>query len=202
MMLGGVHQTSFGHKKYFVPTTWNPLDKASEVSLSNGNLTATCSTGDKGARGVLGIDLDSGATAYCEFTIDTVGSSGCGVARATAPLTGSNPQGHADSWLYNAGTGFWENTGGDTNTGVSFSPGDVMMLAVSGANIWWGRNGAWSLSGAPSTNTNPAFSNLSGIVHPVFVQSGGTASTITANFGQQSFSYSPPSGFTAGWGAS
>lgn len=198
-MFAGVDQTSWGHRSFFLPTTWNSADKEAAVTLSNSDLTIACSTPDKGGRGILGIDLDAGESAYVEFTIDTVGSSVLGVGKSTAPISGTNPQGHADSWGYGVANGNWENTG-STSTGVSFSASDIMMMAVKGTKIWWGKNGAWSLSGNPAGDSSPAFSNLSGVIYPLFIQTSSSASIITANFAQNAFSHTPPAGFTAGWG--
>ena len=200
-MLAGPDNTSWGHRQYFVPTTWNPADKAAGITLSNGDLTVSSSTGDQGVRGVYGLDIDAGESAYAEFTLDTIGSAAIGIALATAPISGANPQGHADSWVLNFGSGFWENTGGDdTASGFSFSPGDIMQIALKGTKLWWGRNGVWANSGDPAAGTNAAYGTLSGVFYPIYIQSGGTAAAATGNFGQSAFTYTPPAGFTPGWG--
>ena len=85
---------------------------------------------------------------------------------------------------------------------------DIFMMAfdLDAGKIWWGRNNTWgnpgSGAGDPANGTNPAFDNINSSPN----QSGDTwcvggADTnthhYTFNFGQQGFTYTPPSGFNA-----
>lgn len=200
-MLVGPDNTSWGHKSTLIPTTWNPADKAAECTLSNGNLTASFSVGDKGVRGIQGIDIESATGAYLEFTMVSAALDGFfGIATAAAPLTGSNCYADAGSWLYAL------NGGGKVNTssaayGSSYVDGYVGMMTIADGKVWWGLEGTWFDSGDPASGTNPAFSGLTGVVYPYANNvGGGTARAFNLNCGQSPFAYNPPSGIMPGWG--
>ena len=85
---------------------------------------------------------------------------------------------------------------------------DIFMMAfdLDAGKIWWGRNNTWgdagSGAGDPANGTNPAFDNINSSPN----QSGETwcvggmdtnTHHFTFNFGQQGFTYTPPTGFKA-----
>ncbi len=193
-MLAGADNTSWGHKSTFVPATWNPADKNAAYTLSNGNLTISAAGGDYGARGTIGIDLDAGESGYYEATLDAEPSYFMGVGTLTAPISGTNPHGHAESWLYSCASGYLMNTSGIAGPVVGAS--DVLMVAIKGTSIWAGANGVWFNSGDPGAGTGAFYTNLSGVMYPMMISGG----TFTCNFGQSAFAYGPPSGFAPGWG--
>jgi hypothetical protein len=84
--------------------------------------------------------------------------------------------------------------------------GDVMQIAIDIDNnkIWAGRNNTWydasaGSTGNPSTGANPTATNVNRYISTygalVPFCSVGQGNTITANFGQQGFIYTPPTGF-------
>ena len=88
----------------------------------------------------------------------------------------------------------------------SFSTGDVIGCAfdfTSGArNIWWSKNNTWGTTAAgtgnPSDGSNPAFTNAVLTVPARFwfaINTGAGLQTISTNFGQRPFTYTPPTGF-------
>jgi hypothetical protein len=84
--------------------------------------------------------------------------------------------------------------------------GDVMQIALDIDNnkIWVGRNNTWydasgGSTGNPSTGANPTAINVSRYISEygalVPFCSTGQSNTVTANFGQTAFAYTPPTGF-------
>lgn len=77
----------------------------------------------------------------------------------------------------------------------AWTTGDVIGVAVDMDNgkLWFRKNGVWQGSGDPAAGTLPAVSGLSG----EFMIGGGQGSSgsVTANFGQRAFAYTPPTGF-------
>jgi hypothetical protein len=77
---------------------------------------------------------------------------------------------------------------------------DVWMVAVNPTTgkIWWGKNGTWFASGNPSTDSNPMFSGLPSELFSIFDVNGASANqTVSVNYGQRPFAYTPPTGFVA-----
>ena len=87
-----------------------------------------------------------------------------------------------------------------TNTTAAVT-NDIIMVAmdVGAGYVWWGKNGTWIDSGNPATGANPMYTGLTGTLIPGVNGGGGSTSTTTLshNFGQQGFTYTPPSGFVA-----
>ena len=91
------------------------------------------------------------------------------------------------------------------NTGtvaVTFADPDIIMLALDIDNGKWyiGKNGSYMLSGDPVNGTGFVHSGLSSSEGFMFIAINATSSggqTIAANFGQQGFTYTPPTGFKA-----
>ena len=91
------------------------------------------------------------------------------------------------------------------NTGtvaVTFADPDIIMLALDIDNGKWyiGKNGSYMLSGDPVNGTGFVHSGLSSSEGFMFIAINATSSggqTIAANFGQQGFTYTPPTDFKA-----
>jgi hypothetical protein len=156
---------------------------------------------------------------YAEFNTDIVsgGSSGVGVAGASAGIVNDTYPGDSTSnkgWMfsfYNGGSSK-RSDGNATSFGSIPSNGNTIMCAVDmdNGNVWWGLNGTWFASGAPSSGANPVYSNLAGNIVCFFVGVSGGGTKITANLGQGGlagltydaasggrFKYTPPAGFKA-----
>jgi hypothetical protein len=70
----------------------------------------------------------------------------------------------------------------------------------SNKNIWWGYNGTWGTRGGvgnPATGANPGITvtEMTSAATRLYLTTGGSPATPDYNFGQQPFSYTPPSGF-------
>lgn len=174
-------------------TTWNPADKAAGITLSNGNNTATGSSGNNSVRGTTSHAASTGKY-YLEYnSITQVGGSGViGVENSTVGLTtnSTNGMGVGPSGAFPGGT-------------FSASPaGHVVGMAVDTNNkrIWWRYDaGNWNNSGTADPATNVGGTDYSGMsggttVFPfVFLQNGGTC---TINTDGTAFAHAAPSGFS------
>jgi len=126
---------------------------------------------------------------YCECTIV---SAGTGMWFSAVQATNSLSPTTSGSW--NAATGLSyrqdgsKNNGSGSAYGATYTTGDTLSMALDldGGTITFYKNG---------TSQGVAFSSgVSGYAYyPVMYND--TASTITWNFGQQPFTYTPPSGY-------
>lgn len=180
-------------------TTWNSNDKHANLSLSNGNLTATNTTATGWCLGRASKPRASGKW-YFETLIATAidVNNIVGIARF---LTAKNthPGLDAASYSYFGGSGGRKYYNGSYSAyGSTFGAGDVIGVALdlSAKKIWFSKNGAWQSGGDPVAGTGEAFSGLIGAYHPV-ASIYATGSALTGRFAAASLSYSPPSGFVA-----
>ena len=77
---------------------------------------------------------------------------------------------------------------------------DILMCAYDADNgkVYWGKNGTWFDSGDPAAGSNPAFSGIDTTKTWVWsFHHYGNNNNVYVNFGQQGFTYTPPSGFAA-----
>lgn len=182
--------------------TWNPADKSSNVTLSNGNLSATSlGAGNGQVRATVGY---STGKYYFEIHLD-------GPPVSNSPFVGIRPTANTLSGVgafggggdYGAGTRSPNDGHSDyvPGSGVAAVPppvasGDVYMIAVDlgAGKLWIGINGTWDVSGNPSTGANPMAAGISGS-YAAWAQLLGTP--ITARFTRSSMSYTVPTGFLA-----
>ena len=178
--------------------TLNPLAMIAtgNVTPSNGNLDASFGT-VSGGGGIASTFAVSSGKWYWEIKI-TGGSSNkridIGVVDDTfEPYSGTvryAPGLDSKSYAYvNSGTKYNNNT--DTSYGASYNTNDVIGIALDLDNgtITFYKN---------NTSQGQAFSGLTGGFSPA-VGDGSSAGThsISANFGQQGFTYTPPTDFKA-----
>jgi lysophospholipase L1-like esterase len=166
--------------------TWNPSDKDTNVTLSNGNLTAT-HTGSGAFKGVRA--TSSGTTGYFEYTVvvssDPNGNdTGVGLANSSAPV---------NNWLGsdNNGIGYYPDTGGAVYyngsavaTGLG-SPvaGDVVGIELTSTpSIKFSKNGTVVYT---YTGTIPSGSLFPDVTFGAPTDSG------TANFGATTMAHLP-----------
>jgi hypothetical protein len=104
----------------------------------------------------------------------------------------------ADSYGVEGNSGQKVNNSVFTAYGSVFASGDIIMIAYDATNgkFYAGKNGTWFNSGNPATGTNAAFTGLTGTYLPAYgVSYDSGSSIVNVNFGQQPFTYTPPSGF-------
>jgi len=190
-------------------TTLNPSDESANVTLSNGNLTATFGSASDGA--VRSTTSKTSGKWYVEFTPGGTFSGaddGLGIALAAASLTtigttaanaavvfaGANPS----VWFNGAFTGTnLSPTGLGTLVGMALDLDNkkLWLINYSTGNAWNGNN----TTNIPSTNTggvdiSALFPGAGAFVAVSADQSGASA---TVNFGATSFVHAAPSGFSA-----
>jgi hypothetical protein len=184
-----------------VPTQWIPYNTAGDTgalfrgnyavmnplrpfggSLSNGNLTAVTGNTGSANSGVVTstVWLPTSGKFYFEATPTTVGEIAIGLT------TNSN----ISAALYYRGGDIYIN-GSVATTQASYTNNDVIGVAVDigGATVqFYKNNAAQGTAQSISAITAPLVACLAQL-------SGGGSATANINFGQQPFSYTPPSGF-------
>jgi hypothetical protein len=163
-----------------VSVTWNPSDKSSEYTLSNGDLT--CAHSFMFYKSIRATYEFSSGKKYFEIKLDDDGGNGSGIGyygimESSATITSS---------LSDYGYGLYS---GDVMEGKVVS----IAYDVDGGKIWFAYDGTW-VSGNPATGTSPSYSGISGDYKPAL--SAAANATWTANFGGQSWAHTPPSGFS------
>lgn len=172
-------------------TTWSTTAKNANVTLSNGNLTATASGFFCGRTDLF---VTAGQKRTIEFTFTAVGDpTGGGVCNASASLADGRFIGDALT-----GTGHYED-GHCWKAFLiveelsTFGAGDVVGVHVEGGNkVWWSKNGVFDNGDNPATNTGGVDISGMGDVAFAYVVNG----PLTANFGATPLAFAPPAGFT------
>jgi hypothetical protein len=186
--------------------TLNPLPNTSgNAVLTNGNLDYSGTQGPTYALAGSTVGMSSGKW-YWEVTIGTLGPNlGIGVFRLASPNYStfiSGTDGGIGFYNGTANTIYYWNGSSQVFTSYTLpacTTGDVVSIALDldNGNIYYAKNGTWGASGNPATQTNPAFTGLTGTYAAGISVGGGGTSTATYNFGQRAFAYTAPSGFKA-----
>jgi len=163
----------------------NPLNLPRGGTLSNGNLLWTAPTAEGQAVATMYV---SAGKFYWEMVLNTAAGCGFGIADITtninsATLTAGSYIYFSNGNKYNGGTG--------SAYGATFTSGDIIGVALdldAGTLVFYKNN----------TSQGTAFTGLSGnFTALIYDGSSSSVPTINANFGQQPFTYTPPSGFLA-----
>jgi hypothetical protein len=195
--------------------TWNPLNKNSNITLSNGNLDATGVV--TGASHNVGATLGfSSGKWYWEILAGRGAGSNnggweWGIAKSPFdPIASTRLTASAYGWGVNGNDGtLYSNNSSLVSSYISgtagavIANGDVVMVAYDAdtGKLWLGKNGTWGNNGGtgdPAAGTNAAVSSLTGTFFPVVTigSDSGTPSAII-NAGARPFAYTAPSGFKA-----
>ncbi len=176
--------------------TWDPANKGTSVTLSNGNLTASYTSGSNfNVRGTVG---HSSGKYYCEMVLNPASTGDntpqMGVCNGSFGVTGSiQLRGSISGWCaYPAPNMFTANNSIDNFSAGSMTTGEVVGVAVDigAGKIWFSRNGIWS--GVPATGTTARYTNLSGTIYPACKVGSGSCD---ARFNPASWAFACPSGF-------
>jgi hypothetical protein len=186
--------------------TYNSLQTASSVTLSNGNRTAAhgAFSSNGGTYGT--IALASGRW-YWETTVDALSSG----AIFLGVVAAGDAEPHTTLFA-NGSTGYSYRSNGqkrsnsiDASYGSTYTASDVIGVALDLDNgaIWFSKNGTWQASATvgeieAGTTTNAAYTGLSGEFVPADMNgtSGGTYTT-TVSFAEDEWTYTAPTGFVA-----
>ncbi len=191
----------------------SPVDKNSNFTLSDGNLTNSNGTNAHAACfSTISFDASDTDGWYWEVDCDSFQSTGFAVLIAdeavnqtdittdptTQPAEGnlwSHRRYINDSNGATTGVGA---TGSWTNYGPAAVNGDVIGYCVKNGKLFIAINNTWLESSDPDTEASPAFSNLTGNLRVGVNRFGDTGTDVTTlNFGQTGFTYTPPTGAKA-----
>jgi len=189
---------------------FNPADKSSDITLSNGNKTATC-TGSNWVS-VRGVTSHASGKYYAEFKVTDCQSSSiiCGVGTSSATLAsypGNDNAGWGWMGVNDASTSCPKyHQGSGVTLGTEGDEGDTIMVAIwfeadiiTGDHVWFGRNGVWMESGDPANNTDFHFS-IPPNENPTLFLMGGlhvNGQDVVLQSEASEFTYTPPNGFSA-----
>lgn len=186
--MSGVLQLLAAPPTPLIYTTFNPGDTNALITLSNGNLTATCSTGNNFASRAF--DAKSSGKWFYQATITTVGSAVyVGVGNSSQSISNGIALGNSvNSWGYSStGLVYYNNSG--TGSRAAYSSGDVIGIAYNGDDdeLSFYKNGNLE---------STAITGVTGTFYPMISQVGN--SVVTVNFGASGWTYTPPAGYS-GW---
>ena len=189
----------------------NPLDKSSAVTLTNGNLAYSVTSGSQ-CRASFGSPT-SGLIYFEHKITSTVAPTTpftIGGSTNTKEITDTNNETLA--LIFYTDTTLWQLfkkvSGVITTinvTGTSYPViNDIVQIAYDSTNgkVWMGKNNSWidssgGITGNPSTATNPTFTFTAGqSFFPALFNVGAAYSGVLI-CGQQPFTYTPPTGFVA-----
>jgi len=182
---------------------WNPADKATDCTLSNGD--KTCANSSGGNAIVRSVTSHASGKYAFKFVFTVTGAvTQPGLANATKTLTTSffsdgNGVGY-DPSSGSAGGGFIASNGSFTPYGTGMDGGDIGIMAIDigAGKIYISRNGIWMNSADPVAGTGGASFSVAGTLYiagdPDVGASGNTLTIETDSGG-----FTPPSGYTA-WG--
>jgi len=178
--------------------TYNPLDKASSITLSEGNVKAVCGTDNR--RAVNSTMAVSQGKWYAEFEFDAGTGANIGVISTSyhANIADTtriyNYSGTGGAAIYNLG-GTKRIDGVSTSYGDSYTTGDIIGVALNldDDEITFYKNGT-----SQGTITTKTFTG--DYYFTVGHGSGSNSSTILANFGNPSFSISSGNSDANGYG--
>jgi hypothetical protein len=181
-------------------TTWNPSDLTANITLSSGNLTATCTAAaDNGVRAT---PSKTSGKYYVEFITGPTfagGDTGVGIATSTANLGTIGLTASGGLCTFVSGSVYFNGT----NQGISMGPiggGTNVGLAVDLVNstAWFRVNGGnWNASGTANPATNTGGINIAALFpfNAVFLVFCSNSNGSSVSLGLSSFVYAPPSGF-------
>ena len=174
----------------------NPLRTASSSTVSNGNLTFTDSTNNHNYLSTIGM---SSGKWYFEFV---AGATGFSAAHAGIALSTVSPDTYIGSdtngYSYHATTGQVLYNNSALGTYSTWTGGDVIGVAfdATSGKLYVAKNNTWQNSGNPAAGTGAVATGIASNTW-FFGIGGNPSSTLNANFGQQPFTYTPPTGFNA-----
>lgn len=196
----------FGSGANGITTTLNPSDKGANIVLSGGNLSYT-----QGGQGIVRATIGKSSGKWYWEVKNTSGTNhlNCiGIANSSAALGSflgidAGGWGHLSTNSNNNGI-YHSNAPLTPDHTATYVNNDIIMCALDmGAGIWWiGINGVWETNtsnvvGNPSAGTGGMVTGLTGTIYPAVGDNTNSAATV--NFGASAFSYTVPTGFTAGF---
>lgn len=185
----------------FTYATLNPSDKGSNITLSNGDLSAeNSSAGWNSVRATIGLTTGKWYWEITTYSGSSDGNSGLyGImddgalvsSYAGASNKGAGVQAGANyDWLLASVTGNFSGAVGSLGSSTILG----FAMDVDAGKVWISKNGTW-------VNGDPTGAHVWGIGADTWyptISCNNTGAVSTANFGATAFAYSVPSGFNAG----
>ncbi len=164
--------------------TWNPSDKSSNITLSNGNLSTSQSVAGM-VRSTIG---KTSGKWYWEVTINS-SFMATGAANGSASVNNYLAS-DANGWSWSSG-GSCFNNNALSGTNSSYTTGDILGFAldVPSGTLTMYKNGVLQ---------SFSHTGLSGTLYASVGNSTVVSSESTTNFGATALTYTPPSGYNAG----
>lgn len=179
---------------------WNPLDKAADLTLSDGNRTATSPVNGAAYQKVRAIEARSSGKWYFEVQgsphPDTYDNGRIGLDPPTAPI--ASAVGASSGSFAIQTNGYRQNEGASVDGQTSPLPGtNVVMVAwdADAGHLWYGVSGVWGFGGDPAAGTSPSVSGVFGPLLPAANLVDGVEATFTISTLPAHTSYDPPGGF-------
>ncbi len=170
--------------------TWNPADADASISFSGGNLTITSTTASwASARATIG---KSSGKWYWEVHSTTANGSGVVMVGIATSGAGLNTYGGHDAFGYAyEDLGYKWHSNSAVAYGTFYTSQTVgVALDMDGGTLTYYLNGV---------SQGTAYTGISGTFYPIgSVVTGAVTGALTANFGATAFSYTVPTGYTAG----
>lgn len=186
---GNEASTGAGGERRGSYCTWNPLDQVN-ATLTNGNLDCSLpANASNYTRGT--ISVTSGKW-FWEVTLNSGVHGMIGISQQDYPAALSYTQGVLFYYVSNGNIyGNVGRSGTYSSYGNGLSAGDVLGIALDmdNGNVKFYKNGT-----AEGGNANS--STLRGLTISPCLGEGGGAMTTSTNFGQRSFSQTPPTGYS------
>lgn len=182
-------------------TTFDPANKASSITLSNGNLTAQ-NTGLLGNNLVRSIASHTTGKFYCEATVGGVlngANSAVGFCDSTESMTtqlGSDIDGVG---YQKGGVVLFNNATASTIQTYTTTNIIGMAIDIGGSLVWFQVNGGnWNNNASNNPATGVGGISISGIGGTLFVcvECHASSDSFTMNFGASAYSNAAPPGFS------
>lgn len=193
--LGSVSSSHFTGHDVKIFATWNSGDKHPNITLSNGNLTATASAAWQSVRATMG---KSSGKWYWEITSNAaVNPQYFAGAAQLSSILANYVGGDASGWGFRAldyasGGGRYTNSvrtayspASDTQLGINEVIGVALDMDAGTITIYRG-----------GVSQGVMYSGLTGTVYPACTPDG--TDQLTVNFGQTPFVYAVPPGYNSG----
>jgi len=192
------------HSPSLVYPTMNPLNDVSTVVLSEGNTRVNAQS----SASIRSTAFAAAGKRYAELTVTAVGNSYLGVA-----VNGTNPTSFAATGAVACqqdGDIYVSSSSPSGNKCPAYTTGDVLgiLIDVDADKFWVSKNGTFHSMDRSPTITLTASQVLAGTggfdltalgsggSYAIHVgNSDGTAANVLVNFGQYTFSHTPPTGY-------
>ena len=185
--------------------TFNPLDASTTAIASNGNLKVTnSSSANTGHSGIFCTQaFPTSGLFYYEIKIDSFATASAGGFVLNGASKDTDFSSSTNLYQYSVNSGVAYANGTTAYTGSTLTTGDILGVAVDMTNgaLYFAKNNTWQNSGVPTSGASKTgainFTVANNILPACYVWKSGGGDALSANFGQQPFSYTPPTGFVA-----